>query len=247
MLKLVHRIIINKITKKLPNKVLSGIFKGMKFGHENVYLKYILGTYEKELTPILEKILKIKFNKIIDIGAEMGYFAIGFAIKNKKSKIVTFESNLGCLDLIQKNAIANHVQDRIYTKAECNIEQLNDTIGSSKNTFLFVDCEGYEQNLLKPKLIPKLATCHIIVEIHDFVNPKIFTTIKRRFLNSHKIQTIYSKKRTIIDLPLELNSPLKDVFKDEYSELMNEDRPGQMRWLYLEPKIGNNIKYTNHQ
>lgn len=98
-----------------------------------------------------------------------------------------------------------------------------------------MDIEGEEESMLNPLVIPKLSESHILVELHDVLYSGIGAIIRGRFENSHKITEIWSRERKLEDFPVKsLRRPLS-LLKKYLIRSMNENRPEQMRWFYLEP------------
>ena len=65
-------------------RVASGPFAGMRHGDiavGSVLTVKLLGTYEKELWPIIDQIIATAYPLIIDIGAAEGYYAVGLAMR----------------------------------------------------------------------------------------------------------------------------------------------------------------------
>src|SRR5207302_964150 len=64
--------------------VNSGPFKGMLYigtAFCSAYIPKLIGTYERELTNIVEEICARMPPLIVDVGAAEGYYAIGFATR----------------------------------------------------------------------------------------------------------------------------------------------------------------------
>ena len=82
-----------ELTDILKNKVvIEGPFKGMKYSKQvktfgtSIFNK-LLGTYEREITPFIETIIKKNYKFIHDIGCAEGYYAEGLALKTKANVI----------------------------------------------------------------------------------------------------------------------------------------------------------------
>ncbi len=76
--------------------VLDGPFRGLNYLVENntVPTHKLLGTYEKELWPIIEEIIARDYRTIIDIGAAEGYYVVGLAQRMPEARVVAFEAQL---------------------------------------------------------------------------------------------------------------------------------------------------------
>ena len=93
------------------------------------------------------------------------------------------------------------------------------------------DCEGCERDLLDPGLVPGLATCDVIVELHDCVDPSISGTIRQRFAPTHDVTALTKVKRDPSAYP-----PLKGVNLYQQRLAVTEFRWGPLEWAFLSAK-----------
>ena len=122
---------VNFIKKLTGNIVASGPFAGMKYASGSIgsrLLPKILGTYELELHPTIEKICQRSFDLIIDVGAAEGYYAVGMALRNSDAEVIAFETEVGGQNLIKEMADINGVADRVSVRGFCDSESLSDSI-----------------------------------------------------------------------------------------------------------------------
>jgi hypothetical protein len=227
----------NSVYRKTDMVVVSGPFKGLKYIENSTggaYFPKLLGTYEKELHEKIREFSSINFEEIINVGGGEGYFSVGFALKYPGSRITAFEPGFyGCY-LMQKMAAMNQVGNRITIKAQlCMPEDLNAAIHPDKKTFVFMDVEGAELQLLDIEKVPALKNCTIMVEIHDMVSPTLGETIKARFKDTHRFTEIMQEQRSMNDLTI--HSIWKPLFRKEFAKLMDEGRSIRMRWFIFEP------------
>jgi hypothetical protein len=226
------------ISERTGPKVYAGPFAGMAFASADVPAKYLLGTYELELAPRITSLCRQSFDTIVDVGAEMGYYAVGLALFSPGSRIVAFEADDKFHPSIQELAHINGVGDRLAVRGLCRPGDLAASIKESGRCLVMMDCEGGERLLLDPSAIPELRDCHILVELHDFIFRDVAEIISSRFKKTHKITEIWSRPRTIADFPMPLPGSLRTrLLEKYYVSAMNEGRPEPMRWFYLDPKI----------
>jgi len=234
--------------RKTNNIIISGPFLGMKYVDESVgsrFLPKLLGTYELEIAPIIKKTFEKSFEVIIDVGAAEGYYAVGMAMKNLKARIIAFEANKNGRDSIEKMAGINGVSDRIKVYGLCDMKSLTESIPNNKKCLIIMDIEGAESILLDNFIIPKLNTCHIIVEIHECVFRGVGDIIYNRFKNTHKIIEIKERKRLLGDFPINIPFIYRSLLKKYFIfNSMDEARFDSLLgvpdknagWFYLEPK-----------
>lgn len=215
--------------------VLSGPFKGMHYptlqSVGSTLPPKILGCYEQELHETLETICQNQYTEIVDVGCAEGYYAVGLAMRLPKAHIYAFDTNQKAITLCREMAALNGVGDRVETGAFCDANTLRN-LKLSKRALIISDCEGYERELFDDSVVRTLRNHDVLVEVHDFIDIEISTTLKQRFKETHSIQSIFSiddivKAHTCDDEQLKEFS-LKDRFK-----LLAEHRPGTMEWLYM--------------
>ncbi len=221
---------------EFQSRVHSGPFKGMRYIKESYgsdLIPKLLGTYEKELFVVVNEVITKKYDEIINIGAAEGYYAVGFAyrLKAAKTKIIAYELNDYATSLIKKLAALNGVFHKIQNFGEAQLSNIK--IDKHKNTFIICDIEGYEINLINPKINSLFLTCDLLVEIHDNKDEStILNTLSERFRKTHEIQLINYTPRTKDDI-----KNLKWI-KDPYFklELISEHRTRGLKWIYITRK-----------
>ena len=86
----------SKVYMQTGGAVVSGPFIGMQLilmlGQLRLAHK-LLGTYELELFPFLEEIIKSDYDIIINLGAGDGYYAIGLLRNMPNARLVAYESS----------------------------------------------------------------------------------------------------------------------------------------------------------
>ena len=73
----------------------------------------------------------------------------------------------------------------------------------------------------------------MLVEVHDFIFPKLSQTLTDRFSPSHLIERILTEPREAADYP-----ELSALSPDEQQLALSEGRPGAMMWLLMMPRAG---------
>jgi hypothetical protein len=126
--------ILTVILKKYNNsKIIDGIFEGMIFQNKQPNTAMLLGTWEKELNPILKNL--DKFDLAFDIGAAQGYYAIGI-IKNHISKrVVAYEMDDSVRNTLSHLAKLNNIENSIDIKGECDLAEMSKINEFLKTTY----------------------------------------------------------------------------------------------------------------
>jgi len=217
--------------------VLSGPFASMQYTRDSVGSAYdpkLLGTYEKELHPVIEALCREKFNVIVNIGAAEGYYAVGMALRVPEARIVAFESEVSGQQLLRRMAEVNKVEQRLDIRGWCDATALQQSLAGATESCVIVDVEGEEETLLQPRDVPELTRAHILVELHDYLRTGVSEAIRERFQGSHEIEKFEQHQRTISDLPMDIF-----LLRPWLVRAMNEKRPLRaqpMTWFYLRPK-----------
>jgi len=224
-----HR--IARITK---NVVAAGPFKGMRYIHRSIESSIcpkLLGTYEKELWPIVEQVIASHYRTVVNIGAAEGYYAVGFARHLPVARVICFETQVSQHHLLRRLAALNGVAEKLSLHGDCSPELLNETLNSIEPSFVICDIDGAEYGLLDPEASPALRQSDLLVEVHDFDRPDTSAVIRRRFEPTHTITVITDRPRIPADWPL----PLK-LDWEEQATCMAEGRPGRQQWFWMVAK-----------
>jgi len=201
-------------------------------------LPKLVGTYECELIPAIEAICRSGCDRIVDIGAAEGYYAVGMALRNPRAAIVSFEINPSARYYLRRLAGRNGVSERITIQGECFVDSLRSSLAGARRPALICDCEGAEVKLLCPDQIESLRRAFILVETHDGlatdtgVLEGITRRLRERFAPTHHVEVIASRARGRDQLPPDC-AALTD---EEAAEAMNEGRTWA-QWLFLKPAL----------
>lgn len=215
--------------------VQHGLFKGIKilkkskWGDGDLGAK-LLGIYEDELFPILEKVLKDNHDVIVNYGCAEGFYGIGLAKLLPSCKVIMMDIEPDLIKIAEENSILNKLEN-VKTSLECNNKlYFENLIVDSSNPFILMDCEGYEDFMLDPLEIPSLLKSTILVEMHDCFYPGLTENIIYKFNDTHDLQGIYQGSKNLhVEPILELSDTDKWV-------IANENRPKTMHWIYMTPK-----------
>ena len=156
--------------------------------------KYILGAYEEELHDVINQVICMAPSHIIDIGASSGYYAVGFAMKIANTRVTAFEAaEEPHWAQLAELASINGVSGQVIQRGFCTAEELAKTC--PPGSFILCDCEGAEEDILQPLVIPALASCTMLVELHECYRPGVVGTLTDRFRKSHAIRIIEGSGR----------------------------------------------------
>lgn len=211
--------------------VRAGPFTGMRYIDDSIgssLIPKLLGSYELELHGAIEMLLDgAGVETILDVGSAEGYYAVGFALRCPWATVTAYDSSPRARELCRRMAALNGVADRVRVHGRIAPEQLRRAL--VPGALVFCDCEGYERTLIDIAKVPELAEANALVELHDFVDPTISTTLAARFAPSHRVELVDSRARD----PRELADLLAPVDPADRAHALDEGRPGPMQWAVL--------------
>lgn len=211
------------------SRVLDGPFRGMRYvntvtGHKTSIPK-LLGCYEEELHPYLDRLLEQDASEIVDIGSAEGYYAVGLALRRPTLEVIAYDGDPVARHLVRRMARLNGVS--VEVRGHCTPESLK---GMRDGALVVCDCEGFEKVLLDPASVPSLLTASIVVEVHDLFDPEISAVLRSRFRATHDISVVRTRDRRPEDYP-----SLAGFEADEARLAVSEFRPAPMEWFVMTP------------
>lgn len=215
-----------------PRCIMNGSFADMRYLPTAVGSAIIpkwIGVYELELLGVLERWKSEKFDRIIDVGAADGYYAVGLSL-HYNVPAVCFDTSPYAQSVLKRIAKLNGVLDRLDVRGTCDQEGLQNALKGSTKTLLVMDCEGYEDVLLDPTQTPDLVDAWILVECHDCFVKGVTERLQNRFSNSHVIETIDVQPRDLSAIQQRYG-----FTEEEAAFATNEGRPKDMKWLAMRP------------
>ena len=218
-----------------PGRVQAGPFTGLTYpplSHGSVLLPKILGTYERELHGSIEAICAAGADRIIDIGAAEGYYAVGFA-RRLGLRVVAFEMHPRGRSFTDHLARQNDVRPLIDLRGTCDVGGLADALHGAQRPVVLSDCEGAEMDLLDPAAVPNLRQAVMLVELHEAARPGVTDALQSRFAATHTVTPIAEGTAS----PPAEWPPLRGLALSpgERSRLADERRGAPNSWMYLVP------------
>lgn len=211
--------------------VHSGPFTGMSLqGAISPIGPKVLGTHEIELNALVESLCRSDIQHIVNVGGADGFYAIGMLRHLERARGTVFEMVASHHESIVQMASANGVLDRLTVKGTCDVASLASVLRGGERALVLMDVEGAEREILDPDAIPSLRHASVLVELHDFVDPRVSSAIRRRFEPTHRITVFQSRPRRVEELPAIEGMGISTMLR-----LADEGRPAQMQWFYLEP------------
>lgn len=227
-----HQLISNTLVARDGMVVRAGPFAGMTIGphgSEGCHAPRLLGCYEHELHPHLERLIARGFPTVLNIGCSAGYYAVGLARRMPDTLVHAHDTDANAQALCRRLAEANGVAERLrigglFTGADF-------ARFAGEEVLVVMDIEGGELALLDPDAHPALRGMSILVECHDVVRPGITKTLAARFAPMHRIERVGHRLAA---------PPLPDWMQGlgHLDQLLAtwEWRAGPTPWLVMEPR-----------
>jgi len=227
------------MSRRAGDRVWSGPFAGTKYrigAVSSASVPKLIGTYERELQPELEKLAAQRWTAVIDIGAAEGYYAVGFARRLRGVKVLAYEMNPVGRELLKANARENSVSDAIELREECTPPMFASILqGATAPVLVIMDVEGAEATLIEAATAADLGKATLVIEVHDFASPAggpmISERLRELLEGSHSIQIVRSEQRSLRDFP----AVFWFVPPRNRLHAMDEYRPTTMEWMICRP------------
>jgi hypothetical protein len=182
------------LVQNFGSKVYSGPFADMQLSNAILlgpHLPNLLGFYEQELHPALERFIARGYKRVINIGCAIGYYAVGLALRMPDVRVDAFDIDVRSQEICRELALLNNVGDRVTVAGEFKGADFSAYAG--EKTMLLLDIEGGEKTLLDPELYPALREMDMIVELHDCFVPGISKLVHSRFAATHDFDIVLNR------------------------------------------------------
>lgn len=220
--------------------VKHGPFKGMRYPRpESVgssILPKLLGSYEQEIAPLMERLCCEQFSEVVDIGCAEGYYAVGLAMRIADVKVFAFDTDYDARRSCREMAALNNVTERMYVGAMCDTTKLL-SLPLTAKALILSDCEGYEKLLFTVENSDFLAKHELLIEVHDFIDPTISDHLRMALQSTHKL-TMYHSRTDLDKVTQSRFQELALMSPEQKLSILREGRECVMEWLHAEP-LGN--------
>jgi len=216
--------------------VKNGPFKGMiypDFLYPNNFSK-IIGSYEKEISEIIESLCHRQFTEILNIGCGEEYYPIGFARRIENAIIIAYDNREIARRHCGEMARLNQVDKKIRILGSFTKDSLSN-MNLDRRVLILCDCEGGEKEIFTLENASRLRSCELPIEIHDFIDITISSYVRNLFSETHDIlaiqstDDIYKARNYHFRETDHLDLHLKKL-------ILEECRPAPMEWFYITPK-----------
>jgi hypothetical protein len=221
-----------RVRDRFGDVVQAGPFKGMRYPdwamtEVDSYSPKVLGTFERELHGAVESMIGAAPPAVVNIGSAEGYYAVGMALRLPQARVIAFEPRETQVHQMRTLAELNGTRVEIVA-APCTPDLLAGALDAG--AAVLCDCDGCENELLDPSLVPALESCEAIVETHDLWRPGTSDRLKARFGPTHDIEEVDTVPRFVGDFPELGFMPLVTR-----QLAISEFREGPQSWLVMRP------------
>lgn len=217
-----------RLIGELGNRVVDGPFKGLILTSSSQCEHigpYLLGSYETELTPWWDGLLRQNFRQIVDVGANFGYYAVGLAKRFPSVPVMAFDTDWWARRTLRQMSRANATPN-VAVKGFCNRSWLARHL--QHNALVISDCEGCEGNLFGGEGIGAFATATFVIELHEAFVPGVTAQIRCAFRHTHASEEIDSRSETAVA------TRGTSLTAEEMRRVAHEVR-GRQKWILLTP------------
>lgn len=215
--------LVRALLAKSGGMVYSGPFATMPIPDDCLEANeryFIVGSYEECIHSEVYNLILTQPKYGVIVGAHKGYYVAGFLHTVQNCFITAFESSKRLHSHLISWSQAINAAERLEIKGFADLNTLINL--KSQPDFLIIDCEGGEDELLQPDLVPWLSKTFIICELHDFHKPGLLGRLIPRFLGTHDIKIIESQESDPKSYAI-----LADLSPTEAKKCVHEER-----WIY---------------
>jgi hypothetical protein len=199
------------------------------------YFPKLLGIYELECSPYIETAANEPLDRVVNVGAAEGYYAVGLARRMPTVPITAFEASPEARESLAALAGLNGVRDRIAILGLCDSPALQAALEGSISPLVICDIDGGEATILDVREVPGLARAWILVETHDCFIPGVHASLRASFAATHEITSIPSRQRRSSDFPIH-NWLTRLAPSLHLATVISEYRQVGNQWLWMEPR-----------
>lgn len=225
-----------RLADAIGTRVASGPFAGMVLTAE-AFREHVgpalLGIYEAELHPAIERLMRHRYPQVVDVGAKYGYYAVGFSLRQPHAAGVTFDVDPWARRATREVARANGLR-RLRVLGLATPAWFDRHL--MPGALVMSDCEGFERELFPAITTSAADTTTFLVEVHETMAPGATERLQRRFAATHALEWIPVDPAPV--LPAELRARLAGFSAEEITMLTDELRGGRQEWLVAVPREG---------
>lgn len=193
-----QEIALRKLSREYGGVVRSGPFCGMtslQTMDDGCVIPKLLGCYEEEIHPFIEVVVERRPRRVLDVGCASGWYTTGLARRLPDAEVIGYDLDSAALARAAELARLNGLDGRVQLRREALTPQALADMVLPGETFVLVDIDGPELQLVDPDVDERLLEADWLVEFHDHVDPTTSDTIVGRFRRTHAITRVLASGR----------------------------------------------------
>jgi hypothetical protein len=175
--------------------VLGGPFAGMHhpLPEADMPVAKLLGCYEMEIHGAIDAAVRSKPRSFIDLGCAEGYYAVGFALRSRSTRVHAFDLSKTARHGCRRLAAINGVTDRISMHGRATAPGLQSL--PLKGSVVLCDVDGPEIDIFSDQVVSALQSTFVIIEMHPTTSSGVQETLVTRFERSHSAEIVFPAPR----------------------------------------------------
>jgi hypothetical protein len=175
--------------------VLGGPFEGMRHPLSEVHMPIakLLGCYEMEIHDAVDEAIRSTPRSIIDLGCAEGYYAVGFAVRGRRTRVHAFDLSKTARESCRGLASINGVTDRVSIGGRATARELRKL--PLEGSVVLCDIDGPEIDVFDDDVVRALRSTFVIIEMHPIASPGVEETLVARFERSHSTEIVFPARR----------------------------------------------------
>lgn len=185
-----------RLWQRTGGRTAAGPFAGFRLAGDtpdDCYGPVLLGSYECDVHPWLERELARGWTVAVNIGSNTGYYSTGLAMRLPGAAVHAFEMDDALRAETAAAAARNGVGDRVLAHGAASPEALAALPIAA--ALVVTDCEGAERELMDPARVSWLSRSAMLVELHDFNVPGTTEALLQRFATTHDAEVVRQSPR----------------------------------------------------
>ncbi len=216
--------------------VRAGPFAGLRYPRATVLqmpsrVPHLAGTFEAELHPVIEAMVKSRPRLFVNLGAADGFYAVGMGLRLPDTQVIAFEADPVRFRLCSRVARLNGT--KLDLRGSCTAQTLAalDATGAT----VLCDVDGAEMELIDPEQVGWLRTATLLIEVHEAFAPGVTDALRERLEPTHSLEWIEQRPHFLAD-------PANRIFWSlglspiQQQMILSELRPVPTPWLWAIPR-----------
>lgn len=194
----------------------------------------LLGTYESEISTILDDGFFEKYKVCLDVGCAEGYYAVGVALRNPSVKVFAYDISSKAREMCREMARINGVEGRVTVCGEFKPNDLRSFF--NKRTILISDCEGFEREIFTHPILDGAVGIDFLIEVHEHMGAKL-ANILAELKSTHSCR-VYGSLWDVSKGNLYRTNVTDSMPISERVLIFAECRSVKMHWVYAQCHSG---------